>query len=63
MTAFYHMASEIKPGRGLTTKLTTDIPGRLSCYERRRFKCLDPTILPVTYASTFLLSAVAIFSD
>ena len=31
MTAFYHMASEIKPGRGLTTKLTTAIPGRLSC--------------------------------
>ena len=31
MTAFYHMASEFKPGRGLTTKLTTDILGRLSC--------------------------------
>ena len=28
---FYHMASEIKPGRGLTTKLTMDILGRLSC--------------------------------
>ena len=29
MTAFYHMASEIKPGRGLMTKLTMDIPGDL----------------------------------
>ena len=27
MTAFYHMASEIEPSRGLTTKLTMDIPG------------------------------------
>ena len=26
-------------------------------------KCLDPTIFPVTYASTFLLAAVAVFSD
>ena len=27
------------------------------------FKCLDPTIFPVTYASTFFLAAVAVFSD
>ena len=33
MTAFYYMASEIKPGRSLTTTLTTDIPGRLSCLQ------------------------------
>ena len=26
-------------------------------------KCVDPTIFPVTYASTFLLAAVAVFSD
>ena len=26
-------------------------------------KCLDPTIFLVTYASTFLLAAVAVFSD
>ena len=26
-------------------------------------KCLDPTIFPVTYASTFLLAAVAVLSD
>ena len=33
MTAFYmhRMASEIKPGRGLKTKLTTGIPGWLGC--------------------------------
>ena len=30
MTTFYHMASEIKPGRGLTTKLTTGVPEWLS---------------------------------
>ena len=42
MTAFYHMASEIKPGRGLTTKLTTNIPRRLT--NAVDLKCLDPTI-------------------
>ena len=26
-------------------------------------KCLDPTIFPATYASMFLLAAVAVFSD
>ena len=26
-------------------------------------KCLDPTIFPVTYVSTFLLAAVCVFSD
>ena len=59
MTAFYHMASEIKPGRGLTTKLTTDI----LFMNAVDLKCLDPTVFPVTYASTFLLAAVAVFSD
>ena len=58
------MASEIKPGRGLTTKLTADIPGRLRLFTNAvDLKCLDPTIFPVTYASTFLLAAVVVFSD
>ena len=58
MAAFYHMASEIKPARDLTTKLTTDIPTNAV-----DLKCLDPTIFSVTYASTFLLAAVVAFSD
>ena len=35
MTAFLSYGSEIKPGRGLTTKLTTDIPGRLMSKNNR----------------------------
>ena len=85
------MASKIKPGTGLTTKLATDVPERnyfrvgvMSLVDiadeiifrfRFRFrvtklftklvdlKCLDPAIFPVTYTSTFLLTAVAVFSD
>ena len=58
------MASEIKPGRGLTTKLTADIPGRLRLFTNAvDLKCLDPTIFQVTYSSTFLLAAVVVFSD
>ena len=40
------MASEIEPGRGLTTKLTSDFPGRLSCL--RTPSISDPTIFPVS---------------
>ena len=58
------MASEIKPGRGLTTKLTADIPGSLRLFTNTgELKCLDPTIFSVTYASTFLLAAVVVCSD
>ena len=45
MPAFYHMASEIKPGRGLTTKLTTDIPGRLQGRNEVYFFIADPVFL------------------
>ena len=46
MTAFYHMASEIKPGRGLTTKLTRTFRGDLVVYERRRSQLFGSNNLP-----------------
>ena len=60
MATLYHTASEIKPGRGLTTKLTR---GTSLFTNASDLKCMDPTIFPVTYASKFLLAIVAVFSD
>ena len=63
MTAFYHMASEIKPDRGLTTKLTTDIPGRLIIvYERRRSQVFGSNNLPHDLCH-HAFAAVSVFSD
>ena len=50
----------LKPGRGLTTKVTGTTKLFTNAVD---LKCLDPTIFLVTFASTFLLAAVAVFSD
>ena len=63
VTTFYHMASKIKPGRGLRTKLTTNILGWLSgsCLWMRDLKCLDPMIFPWLMSAHFC-SLLLLFS-
>ena len=55
------MASEIKPGKGFDDKINHGHSGATRLFTNAvDLKCLDPTLFPATYASTFLLAAAAV---